>query len=59
MLPRGTICSQSFCQVVVKVGHLTVEAFVLSGSGMASIAEKAKSSTNRLAFEAIMNCSAQ
>ena len=33
MLPSGTICSQSFLQeVVAKVAHMTVEAFVLSGS---------------------------
>ena len=32
MLPRGAICSQSFFQeVVAKVAHMTVEAFVLSG----------------------------
>ena len=33
MLPRGAICSQSFLQeLVAKVAHITVEAFVLSGS---------------------------
>ena len=33
MLPLGAICSQSFLQeVVAKVAHMTVEAFVLSGS---------------------------
>ena len=33
MLPRGAICSQSFVQeVLAKVAHMTVEAFVLSGS---------------------------
>ena len=33
MLPRGAICSQFFFQeVVAKVAHMTVEAFVLSGS---------------------------
>ena len=45
-------------QVVVEVAHLTVEAFLLSGPSMATIAESAKSSPNRRAFEAIMNCSA-
>ena len=45
-------------EVVVEVAHLTVEAFLLSGSSVATIAESAKSTPNRRAFEAIMNCSA-
>ena len=33
MLPRGAIRSESFLQeVVAKVAHMTVEAFILSGS---------------------------
>ena len=45
-------------EIVVKVAHLTVEAFFLSGSSVATIAESVKSLPNRRAFEAIMNCSA-
>ena len=45
-------------EIVVKVAHLTVEAFFLSGSSVAKIAESVKSLPNRRAFEAIMNCSA-
>ena len=45
-------------EVVVEVAHLTVEAFWLSGPSVATIAESAKSTPNRQAFEAIMNCSA-
>ena len=44
-------------EVVVEVVHLTVEASLVSGPSVASIAESAKSSPNRRAFEAIMNCS--
>ena len=46
-------------EVVVKVVHLMVEAFLLSGSWARRIAESAKSSPNRRAFEAIMICSAK
>ena len=45
-------------EIVVKVAHLTVEAFFLSGSSVARLAEGVKSLPNRRAFEAIMNCSA-
>ena len=45
-------------EIVVKVAHLTVEAFFLSGSSVARIAESVKSLPNRQAFEVIMNCSA-
>ena len=59
MLPRGTICSESCLpEVVVKVGHLTVEAFVFTGSSVARIAESVKSSSYRRAFKATVNCSA-
>ena len=42
---------------MIEVAYLTAEAFLLSG--IASIAEGAKSSPNRRAFEAMMNCSAE
>ena len=44
---------------MVKVTHLTAEAFWSEGSFEARMAESAVSSPNRRAFEAIMNCSAQ
>ena len=44
---------------MVQVTHATAEAFLLSGSLEARMAESAVSSPNRRAFEAIMNCSAQ
>ena len=46
-------------EIVIEAAFMTVEAFLFSGSSVASIAESAKSSPNRRAFEAIMNCSAQ
>ena len=39
-------------EIVVKVTHLTVEAFVLLGPSEARIAESVKLSSNRLASEA-------
>ena len=54
---RGDMFAIALPEVVVKVAHLTVEAFVLSGSSVARIAGSAKSSPNRRALEAIMNCS--
>ena len=45
-------------EIVVKVAHLTIESFFLSGSSVARIAESVKSLPNRRAFVAIMNCSA-
>ena len=45
--------------VVVKVVHLIVEAFLLSGSIVVRIVESANSSSSRRTFETIMNCSAQ
>ena len=45
-------------EVVVEVAHLTAEAFLLSGPSVATIAESAKSTPNRRASDAIMNCSA-
>ena len=38
-------------EVVAKVVHMTVEAFCSRGSAVASIAESAKPSPNRQAFE--------
>ena len=46
-------------EIVIEVVYLTAEAFLLSGSSVATIAKSAKSSPNRRAFEAITNCSAQ
>ena len=46
-------------EIVIEVAYMTVEAFCSRGLSVASIAESAKSSPNRRAFEAIMNCSAR
>ena len=46
-------------EIVIEVVLMTIEAFCSRGLSVASIAESAKSSPNRRAFEATMNCSAQ
>ena len=46
-------------EIVIEVAYMTVEAFCSRGLSVASIAESTKSSPNRRASEAIMNCSAQ
>ena len=46
-------------QSVIEVAFMTVEAFCSWGLSVASIAESAKSSPNRRAFEASMNCFAR
>ena len=43
-------------EIVIEVAYMTVEAFCSRGLSVASIAESAKSSPNRRAFEAIMYC---
>ena len=45
--------------IVIEVAYMTVQAFCSKGSSVASIAESAKLSPNRRAFEAITNFSAQ
>ena len=44
---------------MIEVAYLMAEEFCSRGSSVASIAEIAKASPSRRAFEAIMNCSAQ
>ena len=46
-------------EIVIEVAYMTVEAFSSRELPVASIAGSAKSSPNRRAFEAIINCSAR
>ena len=46
-------------EIVIEVVYMMVEEFLLSGSSVASIAERAKSSPNRRTFETIINFFAQ
>ena len=46
-------------EIVIEVAYMTGERVCSRGSSVASIAESAKWSPNRRAFEAIINCSAQ
>ena len=46
-------------EIVIGVAYVTVEAFFLSGIVSGKYCQTAKSSPNRRAFEALMNCYAQ
>ena len=46
-------------EIVIEVAYMTAEAFFSRGSSVASIAESAKLSPNRRAFEDIINFAAQ
>ena len=46
-------------EIVIEVAYMTVDAFCSRGLSIVSFAESTKSSSNRRAFEAIMNCYAR